>query len=71
MKTPQIFNFKFNCPKCGNKEYEIGKFVAQKNRWSNLNMQQFTTVSCTRCCFTEIYKVPLREFDEVAKFIKG
>ncbi|MFZ5516989.1 MAG: zinc ribbon domain-containing protein [Candidatus Zhuqueibacterota bacterium] len=49
----------FKCPKCGNTQYEIGEFRATGGFWTkifNVQTQRFSTVTCARCKFTEIYK---------------
>ena len=65
-KTPYLYNFKFACPKCGNTQYQLDKFQAAGSFWFHdfLN-KRFTTVTCTNCFYTEIYKVPLKEFMEI------
>ena len=50
---------KYACPKCNNMEYEAGQFQATGGTFSklfNVQNQKFTTVSCTKCTYTEIYK---------------
>ena len=50
---------KWRCPKCANAEFETGQFRAVGGNLSRLfdvQNRKFTTVSCTRCGFTEIYK---------------
>jgi len=49
----------FKCPKCGHTQYEIGEFRATGGFWTkifNVQSQRFSTVTCARCKFTEIYK---------------
>ena len=49
----------FVCPKCSNTQYEIGEFRAAGGFWSKIFDVQgarFSTVSCGRCRYTEIYK---------------
>lgn len=72
MKTTHLSNFKFHCPKCGNTDYEIDHFqVAGNSFFHNFLNKKFTIVSCTRCFFTEMYKIPFKKFEDVASFIKG
>jgi predicted nucleic-acid-binding Zn-ribbon protein len=67
MKTNHLLNFKFHCPKCGNDEYVLDKFLAAGSLWfANVLNKKFTTVSCTRCFFTEVYKIPFKKFKEIA-----
>jgi predicted nucleic-acid-binding Zn-ribbon protein len=47
------------CDKCGNMSYEEGQFQATGGDLSklfNVQNKKFTTISCTNCGFTEIYK---------------
>jgi len=49
----------FVCPKCSNTHYEIGEFRATGGMFSkifDIQNKRFTTVTCTRCKYTEIYK---------------
>jgi predicted nucleic-acid-binding Zn-ribbon protein len=48
----------YKCPKCSNTSYEIGEFRAPGGFWSKIfdvQGKRFTTVTCSRCKFTEIY----------------
>ena len=49
----------YKCTKCGNNDCEVGEFRAVRGVWTKiLNMQteKFTTITCTMCSYTEIYK---------------
>ncbi|HCX73571.1 MAG TPA: GTP-binding protein [Candidatus Cloacimonas sp.] len=49
----------YKCPKCGNTNYEIGEFRATGGAFSKIfdvQNQKFSTVTCTQCKYTEIYK---------------
>lgn len=50
---------KFTCPKCGNKNADIDQIRTTGSgftRYFNLQNRKFTSISCTRCGFTELYK---------------
>ncbi len=52
-------NSKWSCPKCGNADYETDQFRATGGilaKIFDVQNKRFTTISCTRCHFTEIYK---------------
>ncbi len=52
-------NSKWCCPKCDNVEYETDQFRATGGMLAKIfdvQNKRFTTVSCTRCHYTEIYK---------------
>ena len=47
------------CPKCKNMEFETDKFQATGGGFAkifDIQNRKFTTVTCTRCKYTEIYK---------------
>ncbi|MBN1154782.1 zinc ribbon domain-containing protein [candidate division KSB1 bacterium] len=49
----------FICPKCGNQDYEIGQFRATGGFLSkifDIQTQKYTSVTCSRCKYTEFYK---------------
>jgi len=49
----------FVCPKCKNSEFDIGELRAAGGFWSKIfdvQGQKFTTVTCKKCRYTEIYK---------------
>jgi len=44
---------------CQNKEFEAGQFAATGGgltKFFNIQNKRFTTVTCTSCQYTEIYK---------------
>lgn len=49
----------WQCPKCKNKEFEMGQLAGTGGFFSkffNIQNQKFTTVTCTKCHYTEMYK---------------
>ena len=49
----------YKCPKCSNAQYEIGEFRATGSfltKIFDIQTQHFSTVTCTQCTYTEIYK---------------
>jgi len=52
-------NLNYNCPKCASTEYETGQIRAAGGFWSkvfDVQNKRFTTVTCARCSYTEMYK---------------
>jgi len=52
-------NLKYKCPKCSNTNYEVGEFRATGGFFTKIfdvQSKRFTTVTCTRCQYTEIYR---------------
>jgi uncharacterized protein len=65
---------KFKCPKCSNSQYEVDEFRAVGGFWTkgfDIQNKRFTTVTCTRCKYTEIYKVKSSELSNVFDFFVG
>lgn len=49
----------YRCAKCGNAQYEVGEVRAAGGFWSKIfdvQGQRFTTVTCARCRYTEMFK---------------
>lgn len=49
----------WSCPKCSNEEFETGVFRATGGNFAKIfdvQNKKFSTVSCGRCKFTEIYR---------------
>ena len=50
---------KYICPKCRNERYDTGQMRAAGGFWSKIfdvQSRKFTTVTCTRCGYTELFK---------------
>jgi len=51
----------FKCPKCSNRQCDVGEFRAAGGFFTKIfdvQSKRFTTVTCTRCKYTEIYQAP-------------
>lgn len=62
------------CPKCGNTKCEIDEFRATGSGFSRMfdvQNKKFTTVSCTQCGFTELYKRPSSALGNIFDFLVG
>jgi hypothetical protein len=49
---------RYACPKCRNTQYDVGEFRATGGFWTkifDIQTKRFTTVTCRRCRYTEIY----------------
>ena len=47
------------CPKCSNKEYEVGEMRVAGSFWTkifNIQNKKYTSVTCFKCRYTEFYK---------------
>lgn len=52
-------NLNYQCPKCGNRSYEVDQFRATGGFFSkvfDVQNKRFTTVTCSQCKYTEIYR---------------
>ncbi len=50
---------KFKCSKCANQSYDVDEFRATGSflaKVFDVQSKKFTTVTCTRCKYTEIYR---------------
>jgi predicted nucleic-acid-binding Zn-ribbon protein len=59
---------KYTCPKCGSKQYEIGELWTVGSFWTRMfqiHNRRFTFISCQKCRYTELYKVPQKNIGEV------
>jgi uncharacterized protein len=64
--------FKYTCPKCGNKLYEIGEMWTIGSIWTRMfeyHNRRFTYVSCGKCHYTELFKVKKKNIGEVFNMI--
>jgi hypothetical protein len=55
----KVATLTFKCAKCAHDQYETSEFRATGGFLSKLfdiQSRKFTTVSCTRCKYTEMYK---------------
>ena len=63
---------RYRCAKCDNTEFEAGELRAAGGFWTkifNIDSRRFTTVSCTRCQYTEIYRGASSRLGHVLDFL--
>ena len=61
----------YTCPKCGNVEYEADVFRATGGRFAKIfdvQNKKFTTVTCTRCKYTEMYRADTSALGNIFDF---
>lgn len=64
----------WKCPKCQNLEFETDQFAATGGgltKFFNIQNKKYTTVSCSRCRFTEIYKAETSSIGNILDFFTG
>lgn len=63
---------KYVCPKCGNTEYETDEFRATGGAFSKIfdvQNKKFTTITCTRCKYSELYKSSTSSLANIFDFL--
>jgi predicted nucleic-acid-binding Zn-ribbon protein len=53
-------NLNYTCPKCNNIECDVDEFRATGGfltKIFDVQSKRFTTVTCTKCQYTEIYRI--------------
>jgi predicted nucleic-acid-binding Zn-ribbon protein len=61
----------WKCPKCQNTEFETDQFAATGGGFSkifDIQNKKYSTVSCKRCKFTEIYKADTSALGNIFDF---
>lgn len=64
-------NYKYTCPKCNGKHYELSEIRTTGSfmmKLFNIQNVKFTTVTCTKCKYTELFKTPSNKAGNVADF---
>ena len=64
----------YRCPKCGNTAYESDRFQATGGNFAKLfdvQNKRFTTLTCTMCGYTELYKAPEDGTMDILDFLIG
>ncbi len=62
---------KWKCPKCANPYYETDRFRATGGGFAKIfdvQNKKFTTVTCTRCKYTEIYRAETSALGNIFDF---
>ncbi len=73
-KRLKLANPDYKCPKCGSDDYEVGEFhVAGSSIAKLFDIQgsKFSTITCRKCCYTELYKCPKDQLGNVLDFLIG
>lgn len=62
------------CPKCGNQNFISDQFQATGGNFAKIfdvQNKRFTTVSCTRCGYTELYRAETDAGWNILDFLIG
>ncbi|MCY1633874.1 GTP-binding protein [Marinifilum breve] len=63
---------KYVCPKCGNNRFETDEFRATGGRFAKIfdvQNKKFTTITCSRCSYTELYKGTTSQLGNIFDFL--
>lgn len=63
---------KYECPKCGNDTFETDEFRATGGRFAKIfdvQNKKFTTITCNRCLYTELYKGTTSQLGNIFDFL--
>lgn len=63
--------YKYTCPKYGSRQYELGEIRTTGSfmmKLFNIQNIKFTTVTCSRCKYTELFKTSSNKFGNVVDF---
>ncbi len=61
----------WKCPKCGNSEFDTDRFAATGgglSKFFNIQSKAYTTVTCIRCRYTELYKTDTSKLGNILDF---
>jgi len=64
----------WSCAKCGNFEYETSELRGAGGFWAaflDMSNKRFTTVSCDRCSYTEMYRTRVSSLQKVFDFLSS
>lgn len=64
----------YKCPKCGNEAYETDQIHTTGGKLAKMfdvQNKKFTTISCTKCGYTEIYKADVSDLENIFDFLIG
>lgn len=62
---------KYTCPKCGNKQYEVGEIRTTGSfltKLFNIQNKKFSTLTCSRCRYTELYAADSNQMGNILDF---
>ncbi|NOU58210.1 zinc ribbon domain-containing protein [Marinifilum caeruleilacunae] len=63
---------KYVCPKCGYGNFETDEFRATGGRFAKIfdvQNKKFTTITCSRCSYTELYKGTTSQLGNIFDFL--
>jgi predicted nucleic-acid-binding Zn-ribbon protein len=64
----------YTCPKCNSSQYTMEEISTTGKFWSrafDIQGKRFTAIICSRCKYTELYRIPMSKFQQVMDFFIG
>jgi len=73
MKRGELFikHAQWKCIKCDNDEFEEDQIATTGGFWTkffNIQNKKFTTITCTNCTYTEMYRTETSTIENVLDF---
>lgn len=65
---------KYQCPKCGNRDYDVSEISATGSglsKFLDVQSNKFTTVTCANCKYTEFYKAESSALSNIFDLVFG
>jgi hypothetical protein len=65
---------KYTCPKCRTRTCEVGEIRTASTfltKIFNIQNRKFTSVTCSKCRYTELFNVPSKKVGDVFDFFVG
>jgi hypothetical protein len=62
---------RYKCPKCGGSQCAVGEMRATGGFWTkifNIQNRRFSTVTCSKCKYTELFEVDSSGLENVFDF---
>lgn len=63
---------RYQCPKCHGRDWDVGEIRASGGFWSSIfdvENKYFTHLTCTKCSYTEFYKMRASKFSTLTDFL--
>ena len=67
-------NINYVCPKCGHRQFETGEMRVTGSTLAKIfdvQNKKYTSVTCTRCTYTEFYKSQSSNLGNIFDFFTG
>lgn len=65
---------RYTCPKCGHNQCDVGEVYMAGSlitKIFNIQNRKFTSVTCKKCTYTELFKTEIKRISNVIDFFVG